>query len=438
MKKVAFYTLGCKLNFSETSTLARQLKDGGFSQVPFKDVPDIFVINTCSVTENANRKCRKIVRDAKKVSPKSTVIIIGCYAQLKPEEISRIDGVDLVLGASEKFRLLEVLRSLNRIKLPKVMACDINSVKEYQASYSSGDRTRSFLKVQDGCDYNCSFCTIPLARGKSRSDTIEHVLKQARKIRDAGSKEIVLTGVNTGDFGIINGTREYRFIDLLKALSDLEGINRIRISSIEPNLLTEEIVNLVANSKIIVPHFHIPLQSGSDTILKKMKRRYLTDLYQHRIAMIKAAMPECCIGADVLVGFPGETDELFLETYDFIKALPLSYLHVFSYSERPNTPAIDYSEVVPVQTRHQRSKMLRILSDKKRRAFYQNHLHETRRVLIEDDISGNLIFGFTENYIRVGVPAEVGLINQEVEVYLDEISSTGHVVGQLPKYQPVT
>lgn len=406
--------------------------------VPFQDAPDVFVINTCSVTENANRKCRKIVRDAKRIAPEALVVIIGCYAQLKPEEIASIDGVDLVLGASEKFRLLEVLQSLKNTDQPKVMSCDINTVEEYHASYSIADRTRSFLKVQDGCDYSCSFCTIPLARGSSRSASIQRLLEQAREIIRSGSKEIVLTGVNTGDFGIIEGSRKHRFIDLLRALSELRGINRIRISSIEPNLLTEEIVNLVASSKVIVPHFHIPMQSGSDTILKKMKRRYLTDLYQRRIVQIKSAIPHCCIGADVLVGFPGETDELFLETYNFIKDLPISYLHVFTYSERPNTAAIHYADPVPLQIRHQRSKMLRILSDRKRRVFYQNHLNESHTVLFEDDISEDQIFGFTRNYIRVGVPAEPDLINREVEVSLNEISSPGHVVGRVQDFQPVS
>jgi threonylcarbamoyladenosine tRNA methylthiotransferase MtaB len=438
MKKAAFYTLGCKLNYSESSTLARQLKEGGFEVVPFQDAPDIFVINTCSVTENANRKCRKIVRDAKRIAPKALVVIIGCYAQLKPEEIASIDGVDLVLGASEKFRLLEVLQSLKNTDQPKVMSCDINTVEEYHASYSIADRTRSFLKVQDGCDYSCSFCTIPLARGSSRSASIQHLLEQAQEIISTGSKEIVLTGVNTGDFGIIEGSRKHRFIDLLQALSELKGINRIRISSIEPNLLTEEIINLVASSKVIVPHFHIPLQSGSDTILKKMKRRYLTDLYQRRMVQIKSAIPHCCIGADVLVGFPGETDELFLETYNFIKELPISYLHVFTYSERPNTAAIHYTDPVPLQIRHQRSKLLRILSDRKRRVFYQNHLNESHTVLFEDDISEDQIFGFTRNYIRVGVPVEPDLINREVEVSLNKISSPGHVVGQVQDFQPVS
>ena len=437
MKKVAFYTLGCKLNFSESSTLARQLTETGFVQVPFNNTPDIFVINTCSVTENADRKCRKIVRDAKKIAPKAQVVIIGCYAQLKPTEISRIDGVDLVLGAAEKFRLAEILQSLSSSDQPKVMACDISSVHEFHSSFSVADRTRSFLKVQDGCDYSCTFCTIPLARGSSRSDSVEKVLEQAKKIIATGSKEIVLTGVNTGDFGIIEGARQHRFIDLLQALNQLDGISRIRISSIEPNLLTQEIIDLVSSSEKIVPHFHIPMQSGSDAVLKNMKRRYLTNLYQDRINSIKSLIPHCCVGADVMVGFPGETDQLFQDTYEFIRDLPLSYLHVFTYSERPNTPAVKHSDPVPVSTRHQRSKMLRILSDRKRREFYQGQLDRTHSVLFEDDISDNLIFGFTRNYIRVGVPQDRNLINREIEVHLSEIPSSGYVLGKIQEPQPV-
>lgn len=436
MKRVAFYTLGCKLNFSESSTIARQLREKGFVQVPFESSPDIFVINTCSVTENADRKCRKIVRDAKRVSPGALIVIIGCYAQLKPKEISGIPGVDLVLGASEKFELPDILQSLERTTSPLVMACDIDAAREYHASYSIDDRTRSFLKVQDGCDYGCTFCTIPLARGKSRSDTIENVVNQALNIVKAGGKEIVLTGVNTGDFGIVEGKRKYWFIELLTALETLPGITRIRISSIEPNLVSEEIINLVANSEKFVPHFHIPLQSGCDFILKKMRRRYLTDLYRDRILCIKSLMSHCCIGADIMVGFPGETDERFQETYDFIRELPVSYLHVFTYSERPNTLAATFPDPVPHQIRQQRSKMLHILSDKKRRRFYREHLTETHSVLFEDDISDHLIFGFTRNYIRVGVPADIELINQEVDVALSEITAAGPVKGKILECQP--
>lgn len=436
MKRVAFYTLGCKLNFSESSTIARQLRKKGFVQVPFESSPDIFVINTCSVTENADRKCRKIVRDAKRVSPGALIVIIGCYAQLKPKEISGIPGVDLVLGASEKFELPDILQSLERTTSPLVMACDIDTAREYHASYSINDRTRSFLKVQDGCDYGCTFCTIPLARGKSRSDTIENVVNQALNIVKAGGKEIVLTGVNTGDFGIVEGKRKYRFTELLTALETLPGITRIRISSIEPNLVSEEIINLVANSEKFAPHFHIPLQSGCDFILKKMRRRYLTDLYRDRILCIKSLMSHCCIGADIMVGFPGETDERFLETYDFIRELPVSYLHVFTYSERPNTLAATFPDPVPHRIRQQRSKMLHILSDKKRRRFYREHLTETHSVLFEDDISDHLIFGFTRNYIRVGVPADIELINQEVDVDLSEITAAGPVKGKILECQP--
>ena len=431
MKKVALYTLGCKLNFSESSTIGRQLKDHNFQVVPFEQVPDVFVVNTCSVTENANRKCRKVVRDALKISPQALVVVIGCYAQLKPQEISSIPGVDMVLGAAEKFRLPEILSSLTREELPKVMACDISSVQDYHASFSIADRTRSFLKVQDGCDYGCSFCTIPLARGRSRSDTIENVLSQAKEIIQKGGKEIVLTGVNTGDFGIVNGRRQHKFADLVQALEQLEGIERIRISSIEPNLLTNEIIGLVANSEKFVPHFHIPLQSGSDAILKKMRRRYLTDLYQDRVSTIKELIPDCCIGVDVLVGFPGETEALFLESYQFLQSLPISYLHVFTYSERPNTLAADMPNSVPSAIRAQRSKMLRILSDKKRRAFYSEHLNKIHSVLFEDDVDHGLIHGFTKNYIRVGVPFEEDLINQTMEVKLNQIDPKGIMLAEV-------
>lgn len=437
MKKVSFYTLGCKLNFSESSTLARQLREKGFSIVSFEASPNIYVINTCSVTENADRKCRKIVRDIKRINQEATVVIIGCYAQLKPREIAEIPGVDLVLGASEKFRLPEILHNLDAHKTGEVMACDIASATEYHSAYSIADRTRSFLKVQDGCDYGCSFCTIPLARGKSRSDSIDNILSQAYEIVKGGSKEVVLTGVNTGDFGIINGQRKSRFIDLLQALERIPDLRRIRISSIEPNLLTEEIISLVATSTKIVPHFHIPMQSGSDTILRLMRRRYLTELYRDRILSIKQKIPQCCIGADVMVGFPSETEALFLETYNFIRDLPFSYLHVFAYSERPNTLAATFQEAVPKSLRQQRSKMLRNLSDKKRRAFYQTHLHQTHSVLIENDLSEELIYGFTRNYIRVGIPKCPELINSEVEVVLNEIDASGNVRGKLFELEPI-
>ena len=437
MKKVAFYTLGCKLNFSESSTLARQLSDRGFTQVPFEALPDVYVINTCSVTENADRKCRKIVRDALKIAPNAFIVVIGCYAQLKPEEISQIPGVDVVLGAAEKFQLSDLLNSFDKNISSKVMACDISNTQQYYPSYSVADRTRSFLKIQDGCDYGCTFCTIPLARGKSRSDTIHNVLTQAESIVKTGSKEIVLTGVNIGDFGSNDGTRPHKFIDLIRALEQVNGIERIRISSIEPNLLTEEIISFVARSDKFVPHFHIPLQSGSDTILKKMRRRYLSELYSDRIQTIKGLIPDCCIGADVMTGFPGESEDLFLETYNYLRDLPLSYLHVFTYSERPNTLALALPNEVPKHLRLQRSKMLRILSDKKKRAFYQNHLFETRSVLIENNLENDLIYGFTENYIRVGVPYAPELINRLVEVRLSEIDQAGNMIGQILELQTI-
>ena len=353
MKTVGFYTLGCKLNYSETSSIARALKSTGFEVVDFQNAPDIYVINTCSVTENADRKCRKVVRDALKLSPEAFIVVIGCYAQLKPKEISEIEGVDLVLGAAEKFRLPEILSQATLPGANKVMACDISKVEAYHSSYSIEDRTRSFLKIQDGCDYGCTFCTIPKARGKSRSDTIENVLLQANEIVQAGGKEIVLTGVNTGDFGIIDGRRQTKFINLLQQLEQISGIERIRISSIEPNLLTNDVISLVANSEKFVPHFHIPLQSGSDTILKLMRRRYLTDLYKRRIDRVKSEMPYCSIGADVMVGFPGETEELFLETYNFLLELPISYLHVFTYSEREDTLAAKMPGAVAMDVRNQ-------------------------------------------------------------------------------------
>jgi len=435
MIKVAFYTLGCKLNFSESSTLARQLSDKGFTRVPFDASPDIYVINTCSVTDNADRKCRKIVRDAMKIAPEAFIAVIGCYAQLKPEEISRIPGVDVVLGAAEKFQLPDLLKSLDKNSPPKIMACDISAAQQYYPSYSVTDRTRSFLKVQDGCDYGCAFCTIPLARGKSRSDTVQNVVSQAETIVQSGSKEIVLTGVNIGDFDNIDGKEQHRFIELIQALEQVKGINRIRISSIEPNLLTEEIISFVAQSDKFVPHFHIPLQSGSDAILKKMRRRYLSELYADRIQTIKGLIPHCCIGADVMVGFPGESEELFLETYNFIRDLPLSYLHAFTYSERPNTLANSFSNGVPKHLRSQRSKILRILSDKKKRAFYHNHLFETHSVLFENDTKHNLIYGFTENYIRVGVPYDPELINKIVDVRLSKVDQSGNMMGQILELQ---
>ena len=422
MKKVAFYTLGCKLNFSETSTISRMFEEKGYQKVDFNDTPDIFIVNTCSVTENADKKCRKVVKDAKKVSPDSFVAIIGCFAQLKPKEISEIPGVDAVLGAAEKFKLLEHLDGFVKHKNARVLASEISCADTFNNAYSIDDRTRTFLKVQDGCNYGCAFCTIPLARGKSRSDTIENIVASATEIATKGVKEIVLTGVNIGDFGIQEGKRKEKFIDLIKQLDQVDGINRFRISSIEPNVLTEEIIRFVAQSRKFVPHFHIPLQSGSDKILKLMNRRYLSDLYIDRVSVIKNIMPDCCIGVDVITGFPGETYEDFLDTYNFINELNVSYLHVFTYSERQNTQAIDMDGVVPVNERNERSKILRILSEKKKRAFYEENLGSTRTVLYEDDIDNGKMHGFTENYLRVEADYDPLLINETQKVVIKGIT----------------
>lgn len=428
MKKVAFYTLGCKLNYSETSSISRMFEDRGYAKVDFTDRPDIFIINTCSVTENADKKCKKIVKEAKKISPNSFVTIIGCYAQLKPKEISEIEGVDAVLGAAEKFRLFDHLDDFTK---GGVFASEIKEAKAYNASYSIADRTRTFLKVQDGCNYGCAFCTIPLARGKSRSDSIANIVKQAEEIAATDVKEVVLTGVNIGDFGIQEGRRKEKFIDLVKALDEIEGIDRFRISSIEPNLLSNEVIEFVAQSKRFVPHFHIPLQSGSDEILKKMNRRYLSDLYQSRVEKIKTLMPNCCIGVDVIVGFPGETEEEFLTTYNFLNELDISYLHVFTYSERPNTKAVDMDGVVSAGDRNKRSKMLRGLSEKKRRYFYEQQLSNTSSVLFEEDVQEGIMFGFTENYVRVAAKYDPILINEVKQVILKEINAEGYVeVGE--------
>lgn len=430
MKKVAFYTLGCKLNFSETSSIARMFQQHGYQKVEFHNSPDIIVINTCSVTDNADKKCRQIVKEAKKVSENPFIIVIGCYAQLKPKEISEIQGVDAVLGASEKFRLLELLDGFEKLPKTMVYAQDITEATTFNNAYSLNDRTRTFLKVQDGCDYSCTFCTIPLARGKSRSDTIENVLESAKTIAQNDVKEIVLTGVNTGDFGIRNGKREEKFIDLIQELDRVDGINRIRISSIEPNLLTGEIIEFVASSNRFAHHFHIPLQSGSNEILKSMKRRYLRELYEDRIKLIRQIVPDCCIGVDVIVGFPGETEKHFLETYKFLNELDISYLHVFSYSERPDTPAILMDQVVPLKERSKRSKMLRSLSEKKRRYFYEQFVGETLEVLFEKDIEGGKIHGFTDNYIRVAIDFYPEYINQLIEVKLTEIDPNGTMKGE--------
>lgn len=430
MKKVAFYTLGCKLNYSETSTISRMFEEKGYRKVDFTDTPDIFIINTCSVTENADKKCHKIVREARSISPDAYVTIIGCYAQLKPQEIASIPGVDAVLGAAEKFRLVELLDGFVRKPEPQVIASDIEAANKFNTSYSINDRTRTFLKVQDGCDYSCSFCTIPLARGGSRSDSIANILKTAREIAATDVKEIVLTGVNTGDFGLQGGVRKERFTDLVRALDDVEGIDRIRISSIEPNLLTDEIIEFVAASKRFVPHFHIPLQSGSNKILRLMRRRYQRELYVDRVNKIKSLMPHCCIGVDVIVGFPGETREDFLETYEFLNQLDISYLHVFTYSERENTLAATLDGSVPGSQRSDRSKMLHSLSDKKRRKFYEDNLNTEVVVLFENDVEGGMMHGFTQNYIRVTAKYDPVLINELKSVKLVSINEKGLVEAE--------
>jgi len=419
-KSVAFYTLGCKLNFSETSTIGRSLLAEGYAKVQFQEGADVYVINTCSVTDNADKKCKRIVKEALRHNPVAFIVVIGCYAQLKPQEIAAIEGVDLVLGAAEKFNLHQFLGSTRKKEIAEIKEGKIKEVLEYHSSYSIGDRTRTFLKVQDGCDYFCSFCTIPLARGKSRSDTIENVVKQAHEIVAQGTKEIVLTGVNTGEFGI--GSNQ-NFYQLLQALDQVEGLERIRISSIEPNLLSDEIIEWVAQSPKIVPHFHIPLQAGSDTLLKSMRRKYLTALYTSRVEKIKQLMPHCCIGVDVIVGFPGETEELFLETYQYLNELPISYLHVFTYSERENTTAFKLPGKVPMHVRADRSKMLHILSDKKRRAFYEEHLGNTYPVLWEAESDGNTMFGFTSNYIKVKTAYDPALVNEISKAQLTSIDA---------------
>lgn len=425
MKKVAFYTLGCKLNYSETSTISRMFENKGYQKVEFDQSPDIFIINTCSVTENADKKCKKIVKEAKKISPNSYVTIIGCYAQLKPKEISEIKGVDAVLGAAEKFRLIELLDGFTKAQDTKILASEIQDATVFNNAFSLHDRTRTFLKVQDGCNYGCAFCTIPLARGKSRSDSTENILKSVREIAETEVKEVVLTGVNIGDFGIQEGKREERFIDLIKAIDEVEGIDRFRISSIEPNLLTNDAIEFVSTSKRFVPHFHVPLQSGSNEILRKMGRRYLRELYEDRVSKIKTLMPHCCIGVDVIVGFPGETNELFLETYNFLNELNISYLHVFTYSERANTRAVEMTGIVPIKVRNERSKMLRILSEKKRRKFYEDNLGKTFTVLFEEDVEDGKMHGFTENYIRVAAKYDPILINELKTVTLKEINEKG-------------
>lgn len=429
-KKVAFYTLGCKLNFSETSTIARSFKDEGFERVDFKDEADIYVINTCSVTENADKRFKTIVKQAQKVNPDAFVAAIGCYAQLKPEELADVNGVDLVLGATEKFKITDYLNDLTKNDFGEVHSCEIEEADFYVGSYSIGDRTRAFLKVQDGCDYKCTYCTIPLARGISRSDTMENVLKNAKEISGQGIKEIVLTGVNIGDYGkgeFGNKKHEHTFLDLVTELDKVEGIERLRISSIEPNLLKNETIELVSKSRAFVPHFHVPLQSGSNDILKKMKRRYMKELYVDRVSKIKEVMPHACIGVDVIVGFPGETDEHYLETYNFLNELDISYLHVFTYSERDNTEAAEMDGVVPKNIRSKRSKMLRGLSAKKRRAFYEKQIGTTRTVLFEGENKEGYIHGFTENYVKVKTPWNPELVNTLHKVELIKIDEDGLV-----------
>ncbi|HAA00143.1 MAG TPA: tRNA (N(6)-L-threonylcarbamoyladenosine(37)-C(2))-methylthiotransferase MtaB [Flavobacteriales bacterium] len=421
-RKVSFYTLGCKLNFSETSTIARQFVEAGYARVDFFDRPDYYVINTCSVTDNADKKCRQLVRRALKVNPDARIVIIGCYAQLKPQEIAQIDGVDLVLGANEKFNVIEHLENLADNQKGQIEASEIKQVKEFIPSFSYGDRTRSFLKVQDGCDYFCSFCTIPLARGFSRSHTVQETIKVAREVANTSVKEVVLTGVNIGDFG--SGTNE-NFLDLIRELDEVEGIDRYRISSIEPNLLSDAIIDFVSVSKRFAPHFHVPLQSGSDKILKLMRRRYERSLYADRVARIKQRMPDACIGVDVIVGFPDETDEDFLDTYEFINSLDISYLHVFTYSERDNTTAVRMKEVVPADVRNKRSKMLHILSEKKKRAFYATQTGKVVRVLFEAEEEEGMMFGFSENYVKVKLPFDPTLVNRFADVRLSAIDRDG-------------
>ena len=429
-KKVAFYTLGCKLNFSETSTIARSFNNEGFERVDFSEAADIYVINTCSVTENADKRFKTIVKQAQKANPDAFVIAIGCYAQLKPQELADVDGVDLVLGATEKFKITDYLNDLTKNDFGEVHSCEIEDADFYVGSYSIGDRTRAFLKVQDGCDYKCTYCTIPLARGISRSDTLSNVLKNAKEISEQNIKEIVLTGVNIGDYGkgeFGNKKHEHTFYELVQALDDVEGIERLRISSIEPNLLKNETIEFVSQSKTFVPHFHVPLQSGHNEILKLMKRRYSRELYVERIAKIKEMMPDACIGVDVIVGFPGETDAHFLETYNFLNTLDISYLHVFTYSERDNTEATQMLDVVLKKVRSKRSKMLRGLSAKKRRAFYESQMKSERTVLFEGENKGGYIHGFTENYVKVKSPWNPELVNTLQKIILTEIDEDGLV-----------
>lgn len=433
-KKVAFYTLGCKLNYSETSSIGRLFKDAGYDTTAFNSRADVYVINTCSVTDNADKKCRKVVKEALKHSPNAYITIVGCYAQLKPKEIAEIPGVDMVLGAAEKFNIIEHINDLTKQEKTIVYNGPIDETNQFVSAYSIGDRTRTFLKVQDGCDYSCTFCTIPLARGASRSGKIEEIVRQAEEIAASGVKEIVLTGVNIGDFGIRDGKREDRFLDLVKALDEVEGIDRIRISSIEPNLLSNDIIEFVAQSKRFVPHFHMPLQSGSNKILGLMRRRYKRELYTERVEFIKSLMPNCCIGVDVIVGFPGETREDFIDTYNFLNDLDISYLHVFTYSERENTIAAQMEGTVPGAQRSDRSKMLHILSEKKRRAFYVSQLGAVGDVLFEADEKDGYMHGFSKNYVKVRTLYDPLLVNEVVPVKFMEVTDTCEVeVEEIPE-----
>ena len=428
---VAFYTLGCKLNFSETSTIARNFQTKGYTRVEYEEVADIYVINTCSVTDNADKRFKTIVKSAYKNNPEAFVIAIGCYAQLKPEEISKIDHVDLVLGAQEKFKITDYINSLQKQEVAEVHSCEIEEVNSFESAFSYGDRTRAFLKIQDGCDYKCTYCTIPLARGISRSDTLTNVLDNAAQIAEKGIKEIVLTGVNIGDYGkgeLGDKEHQHTFYDLVESLDKVKGIERIRISSIEPNLLKNKTIDYVAHSERFVPHFHIPLQSGSNELLEKMKRRYKRELYADRVNKIKKEIPDACIGVDVIVGFPAETDELFLETYNFVNELDVSYLHVFTYSERPNTEAITMKRVVPKNVRTKRSKMLRGLSVKKRRAFYESQIGKEKTVLFEGENKNGFMYGFTENYVKVKTPFDQKLINTLHQIVLTKIDEDGIVL----------
>ena len=422
-KKVAFYTLGCKLNFSETSTIARLFEDAGFAKVDFEDTPDVYVINTCSVTDNADKKCKQLVKKALKTNPNAFVTIVGCYAQLKPEEIGKIPGVDLVLGANEKFDIISYIENTDKKEEATVAYKNIKETKSFVPAVSFGDRTRSFLKVQDGCDYFCTFCTIPLARGKSRNASIAETIDEAEKIANTDIKEVVLTGVNIGDFGQGEGEN---FFQLIQALDKVEGIDRYRISSIEPNLLSNEIIDFcLTDSNKFVPHFHIPLQVGNDRILKAMRRKYERSLYAERVSQIKSLRKDCCIGVDVIVGFPGETDDEFLDSYNFLQSLDISYLHVFTYSERANTSAPKLGKTVPMDKRKERSKMLHILSDKKKRAFYEENVGSERTVLFEAEEDEGMMFGFTENYIKVKTPFKSSLVNQFRNVKLTAIDRDG-------------